>query len=142
MEENLTKEEVYKAIIDYVENTRGFIKYNNMHIEELKDNYAKMYVDITEDSLNPSNIAHGGLLFGLADSVMGMVARTNGKNVVTINSQIDYLRPGKGKRITAIAEPLKVGKTTAVYKTEIYTDENILCATATGTYYFLDRNIN
>lgn len=137
----MNKELVYKDIIDYVENAKGFIKYNNMHIEELKENYAKMYVDITEDSLNPSNIAHGGLLFGLADSVMGMAARTNGKNVVTINSQIDYLRPGKGKRITAIATPLKVGKTTAVFRTEIYTDENVLCATATGTYYFLERDI-
>lgn len=141
MDKEMTKEEMYQSIIDYVENTRGFIKYNNMHIEELKDNYAKMHVDITEDSLNPSNIAHGGLLFGLADSVMGMAARTNGKNVVTINSTIDYLRPGKGKCITAIASALKVGKTTAVYRTEIYTDENILCATATGTYFFLDREI-
>lgn len=135
------KKLVYQDIINYVENSKGFIKYNNMHIEELKENYAKMYVDITEDSLNPSNIAHGGLLFGLADSVMGMAARTNGKNVVTINSQINYLRPGKGKRITAIATPLKVGKTTAVFQTEIYTDENVLCATATGTYYFLERDI-
>ncbi len=141
MDKNITKEEIYNAIIDYVENTRGFIKYNNMHIEELSDNKAKMYVDITEDSLNPSNIAHGGLIFGLADSVMGMAARTNGRNVVTINSNIDYLRPGKGQRLTAIATPLKVGKTTAVYKTEIYTDEDVLCATATGTYFFLDRDI-
>ncbi len=135
----MSKEELYQAIIDYVEKGTGFIQYNKMHVEELKDNYAKMYVDITEDSLNPSMIAHGGLIFGLADSTMGMAARTNGKNVVTINSQIDYLRPGKGKKLTAIAQSLKVGKTTAVYRCEIYRDDEKLCATVMGTYYFLDE---
>jgi len=135
------QEKNFQLIKDYVENKKGFMKYNKMHVEEIKKNYAKMSADIDEDSLNPSNIAHGGLIFGLADSVMGMAARTNGKNVVTINSQIDYLRPGTGKKLTAIATPLKVGKTTAVFKSEIYTDENKLCATVTGTYYFLDREI-
>lgn len=132
-----TKEEILAMIKDYVENTPGFIKHNNMHLEEIDDNYAKMYVDITEDSLNPTNIAHGGLIFGLADSVMGMAARTNGSNVVTISSDINFLKPGKGKRLTAIAQALKVGKTTAVYRADIYTDQNVLCATSTATYFFL-----
>lgn len=134
----MKKQNKYQEIIDYVENTNGFIKYNNMHIEEIKENYAKMYVDITEDSLNPSNIAHGGLLFGLADSTMGMAARTNGRNVVTINSSIEYLRPGKGKRMTCETEVLHVGKTTCCFRCNIYTDEDKLCATATATYFFLD----
>lgn len=138
MEYTEDKEKMYQEIIKYVENTPGFIKYNNIHIEEIKDNYCKCYVDITENSLNPSGFAHGGLLFGLADSTIGMAARTNGRNVVTINSQIDYLKPGKGKKITCIAEPLKVGKTTAVYRANIYTEENVLAASATATFMFID----
>lgn len=132
-----TKEEILKMIKDYVEETPGFIKYNNIHLEDIDENYAKMYVDLTENSLNPSNIAHGGLIFGLADSVMGMAARTNGYNVVTVNSDINYLKPGKGKRLTAIAKPLKIGKNTAVFQAEIYTDKNVLCAISTATYFFL-----
>ncbi len=134
----MKKEQMYKEIIDYIENNPGFIKHNNIHIEEIKDNYAKCYVEITEDSLNPSGIAHGGLLFGLADSTMGIAARTNGKNVVTINAQIDYLKPGKGKKIICISEPLKVGKTTAVYRANIYTEKDILVASVTGTFFFID----
>lgn len=134
----MTKEEIYQQITDYIENNPGFIKHNNIHIEEIKDNYAKCYVDITEDSLNPSGIAHGGLLFGLADSTMGIAARTNGRNVVTINAQIDYLKPGIGKKIICISEPLKVGKTTAVYRANIYTEDNTLISTVTGTFFFID----
>ena len=134
----MTKEEIYQQITDYIENNPGFIKHNNIHIEEIKDNYAKCYIDITEDSLNPSGIAHGGLLFGLADSTMGIAARTNGRNVVTINAQIDYLKPGIGKKIICISEPLKVGKTTAVYRANIYTEDNTLISTVTGTFFFID----
>ena len=134
----MTKEEMYQQITDYIENNPGFIKHNNIHIEEIKDNYAKCYIDITEDSLNPSGIAHGGLLFGLADSTMGIAARTNGRNVVTINAQIDYLKPGIGKKIICISEPLKVGKTTAVYRANIYTEDNTLISTVIGTFFFID----
>lgn len=134
----MKKEEMYKKIIEYFENEPGFIKYNEIHIKELKDNYCQAYVNINENSLNPSGIAHGGLLFGLADSTMGIAARTTGKNVVTINAQIDYLKQGKGKRITCIAEPLKVGKTTAVYRANLYTEKETLISTVTGTFMFID----
>ncbi len=114
----------------------GFVSYNNIVIDEIKKDYAKLHVDITKNALNPSNIAHGGLIFGLADTAMGTVAYTTGKKAITINAQIDYLKPCKGKRITAIAEPLKVGRNVAVYRARIYTDEDVLSATVTGTFYF------
>lgn len=135
--QDLSKEELYQKIIDFVESNEGFIKHNNIHIDELKDNYAKMSVELSPQSLNPSGIAHGGLIFGLADSAMGMAARTNGRNIVTVNSNIEYLKAGKGAKLTAIATSTKVGANIAFYKTEIYADDN-LCAIANGTFYFID----
>ena len=134
-------EEIINKIKQYINETPGFIKHCNIKVEELKENYSKCYVDLTEDSLNPSGIAHGGLLFTLADTTMGVAARATGRNIVTINAQIDYLKPGKGKRITCIAEPLKVGKTTAVYRANIYTEEETLIASVTGTFFFVDIDV-
>ena len=116
----------------------GFIKYNGFQVEELTNEYCKMSVELTENGVNPNGIAHGGLLFGLADTTMGILARTTGRNIVTLNADIDYLKPGKGKKITCIAEPLKVGKTTAVYRANLYTEDNVLISTSTGTFIFLD----
>lgn len=134
-------EEIFNKIKEYIDETPGFIKHSNIKVEEIKENYSKCYVDITEDSLNPSGIAHGGLIFTLADTAMGVAARTTGRNIVTLNAQIDYLKPGKGKRITCTAEPLKVGKTTAVYRANIYTEENTLIASVTGTFFFIDKDV-
>ena len=134
----MTQEEMMALALKTLEETPGFVKHNNYKIEEITSEYCKMSVELTEDSLNPNGTAHGGLIFGLADTAMGVVARTTGRNVTTINAQIDYLRPGKGKIITCIAEPLKIGKTTAVLRANIYNEEDTLISTVTGTFFFLD----
>ena len=116
----------------------GFTEHNNMKLTELDLNHSKVEAKLTKDSMNPNGIAHGGFIYGLADNAMGAAAISNGRNVCTVNAQIDYLRPGIGKKLIAEAESVKVGKTLGVYKCKIYNDEDKLVATATGTYYFLD----
>jgi acyl-CoA thioesterase len=134
----MTQEEMLEFARKTINETPGFIKHNNMQVLELSQERSKMKVDLTENSLNPNGVAHGGLLFGLADTTMGLLARTTGRNVTTINAQIDYLKPGKGKVITCMAEPLKIGKTTAVLRANIYNEEETLISTITGTFFFLD----
>ncbi len=134
----MTNEEMLALAKKTIEEIPGFISHNQYKVEEVTSEYCKMTVKLTENSLNPNKTAHGGLLFGLADTTMGVLARTTGRNITTINAQIDYLKPGKGTQITCIAEPLKVGKTTAVYRANIYNEEETLISTVTGTFFFLD----
>ena len=134
----MTKEEMLELAKKTINETPGFIKHNNYKLEEVTTKYCKMSVELTENSINPNQTAHGGLMFGLADTTMGVLARTTGRTVTTINAQIDYLKPGKGNKITCIAEPLKVGKSTAVYRANIYNEEETLISTVTGTFFFLD----
>ena len=61
---------------------------------------------ITEKSLNNLGVAHGGFIFGLADTAAGIAAMTNGGNVVTVDSNISYFKPAKGERIIAKADAL------------------------------------
>ena len=134
----MTSEEMLELARKTIEETPGFIKHNNIKVVEVSNERSKMKVELSENSLNPNGVVHGGLLFGLADTTMGLLARTTGRNVTTINAQIDYLRPGKGNVITCIAEPLKIGKTTAVLRANIYNEEETLISTVTGTFFFLD----
>ena len=117
-------------IINNFNGMPGFIQHNNIQIEELDKN-----------SLNPSGIAHGGLVFGLADTAMGVLAYLTGRKVVTVDSNINYLKPSSGKKITCTSEAIKVGKTLGVYEAKIYNEKNELTALVTGTYFFLDREI-
>ena len=126
-------------IIKYFETIEGFIKHNNMHLESLVDNKAVMYADVSKDSMNAFNTVHGGLIFGLADTAMGVIAAASGKAVATIDSNINYLKPCTGDKIKCIAEPIKVGNTIALYKASIYNSKDELAAVITANYIFLNK---
>ena len=131
----LTKENIIK----YFDKLPGFSNHNNMKIKELTDEKAVLYIEMDENSYNPSNIAHGGLVYGLADQAMGTMAYATGRPVVTIDSNINFLKPCAGKKMTCVATPVKVGKTIGFYQAEVYNEKEELAATATGTYFFLDK---
>lgn len=121
----------------FIEQEEGFIKQNGYKLLK-EDEKVKLKVELTKSTLNPYGIAHGGLIFGLGDTIMGIVARnTKKQNCVTINSNIDFLKPGKGKYLIAEAKPVKVGDTICVLKTKIYNDNGELIATMSGTYYYI-----
>lgn len=117
----------------------GFFHHNNYHIIDKDENKLVIKADLTEKSNNPYGFAHGGLIFGLADTVMGMLAATNNKKAITLDSNISYLRPGTGSYLTATGEILKSGANICFLKSNIYNDKNQLIATATGTYYYLEE---
>lgn len=115
----------------------GFIKQNGYKLIN-QDGQIKLKVDLTQSALNPYGAAHGGLIFGLGDTLMGIVARkAKNKKCVTINSNIDFLKPGKGKFLIAESSPVKIGNTICVFKTQIYNENKELIATMTGTYYYI-----
>lgn len=131
---NLT--ELAKSNID---NDLGYIKANNYKIIKVEENYCELEGKITETSLNPFGIAHGGFIFGLADTAAGIAAMTNGKKAVTINSTIDYLNPGKGESLKAVAKCLKSGKNISNFEVFIYDEENKLIAKSNINYYYLNK---
>ena len=83
-------------------NETGFLKYNNIEILSMNKDNCRVKLTITKHSLNPYEIVHGGLTFALGDTAMGVLCHAMGKNVVTLDSNINYLKPGKGSYLLAI----------------------------------------
>ena len=128
----------FDKLLDEMENGPGFFKHNNFHIEKINKSECIIRADLTKNSMNPYNIVHGGLTFGLGNVTMGMLARANGKKAVTLNASINYLKAGTGKYLKAQAEIIKNGKTTCVLRANIYNDQEELIATMDSNYYYLD----
>lgn len=122
--------------------SEGYAKHNNMVIEDLSEEKVVITATADENSYNPSQIIHGGLIFGLADTAMGTLAYLTGRKVVTVDANINYLKPCRGHKIKCIATPIKVGNTLGVYKADIYNEDNDLAATVIGTFIFLTKDIN
>ena len=125
------------TVKEKLNNIKGFIKANNYNILKVENNYCEMEGIITESSMNHLGIVHGGYIFGLADTTAGIAAMSEGRNVVTIDSNISYFKKALGNKIIAIAKPLKIGKTISVYEVTINNEQNDLLAKATITYYYI-----
>lgn len=96
-------------------------------------------VDITEGHLNPYGMVHGGMLYALADSVVGLAVRALGnKKAVTLNADFNYLSNVSSGKIIATAEKIRAGRTIAVMNSEVRSETGKLLATGTFTYYLLD----
>lgn len=134
MSEN--KEELLDQVNKSMEN--GFFNNNGFKLIDIDKDYAQMEVELTENAMNPYGTAHGGLIFGLADNTMGVASRTTGRIAVTLNAQIDYIKPGTGKKLIATATAIKVGKTVGVYNCKVTNDKDELVANINGTFYFKD----
>ncbi len=125
-------------ILNKMENEDGFFKHNNYHVVEANEKNIVLRADLNDNSMNPYGMAHGGLIFGLGDTVMGMVAASKGRRAVTLNGNVSYLLPGSGKYLIAKGELVRSGKTTCVVNAKIYNDQEKLIAILSSTYYYID----
>ena len=78
-------------------------------IEEVREDYARISMVVRADMLNSHGIAHGGMIFALADTAFAYVC--NGANHATVAAQasivfLDKVRKGE----TLIAEATEVAK--------------------------------
>lgn len=127
-----------EQMMNYFEENVSFIKHNNIHIKSIDKDKVELYANLTDESFNPYGSVHGGLIFGLADTAMGSLALLTGRKAVTVDSNISYLKPCKGKMIKCVATPVKVGKTIAVFSANIYNDKDELAAVVNGNFMFIE----
>ena len=128
-----------KDIIKILNDDTGYIKNQGFKIEELNKDYVKMSYEVKKDGLNPHDMVHGGVLFGLADTTAGVLVAMHGKKCVTVNGNINYLNPLKDGKVYAISKCLKEGKRIGYYLVELFDEKDNLIATSNFNMYFLDK---
>lgn len=133
-----TTKKDYKAIADRINQDNHFLQSSSMLVTDIRDGYARVEMIIDEKILNMYGLVHGGALFSLADTAAGAASFTAGRDAVTLNASINFIRPGRGGRLIADASRISAGKTTGVYEVFIFNDEDILLCSATFTMFFLD----
>ena len=115
---------------------QGFIKNNNYKIITINEEICTIEGNITDTSLNLFGIAHGGYIFGLADTTAGLLANVFG-NAVTTNASINYLNKATGSKLVANARMIKKGKTIATCECEIIDSKGILVAKSILEYFYV-----
>jgi acyl-CoA thioesterase len=115
----------------------GFNKLLGLHLVEAEHGQAIITMTVQPEYLNPAGLVHGGVLFALADSAGANAAVSYGNQVVTVNSEIKYMRPALGstKTLTGTAREIKHGKTISFYEVSITADDDTEVARVSLTYF-------
>ena len=93
-----------EAILKKVNDEDAFAKTVGMQVVELSPGCAKALMEVTDDHVNLFRMAHGGVIFSIADHACEAAGNSFGEPAVAIQNNIHFLSPGKpGDRLEATA---------------------------------------
>lgn len=117
-----------------------FYRLLNMKIEEVRENYARLSIEIDKKHTQLLDTVHGGVIASLADSAAAWaIFGSNGLNgaPVTVEMKINFLKPVKSGKVVAEARNIHEGSRIFVSDVEIKNGEGDLIAKSLLTYYLL-----
>ena len=133
----------FSEIQTYLNTRDRFCVANNMKITVLEQDYAEAVMPVSEDKLNGLDVVQGGAIYTLADFAFAGAANANkdDKRCIGTVSSINYLRPGTGSYIKAVAKMVHTGKKTCTCIVSVFNDQEKLIATATFQGFMLEKTV-
>lgn len=113
-----------------------FGRHNGLWAVSAGPHRAEMRARVEPTAVNGYGGAHGGFLFSLADSCAGLLAVADGRAYVTLDASFHFLRsPRLGDELTALATPVRRGRTVLVARVELAGPDGRLVAEGAFTLY-------
>ncbi len=112
-----------------------------LNVLDASENQSVCSLLVKDDLMNPHNVVHGGVLYSLADTGMGIAIYSSLKDdeiCATVEIKISYFRPAINGEIICKTVIVNRGKTLASLESEILIDDKLV-AKANGTYAIYSR---
>ena len=119
--------------------THPFADLIALQIDEQRAGFSRLSLLIGPDHLNPHGVAHGAVLYALADTGMGAALYPTleaGQACATIEIKISYFRPVSGGEIRCATQIDNKGRSIAHLTSRIEQDGKLV-ALATGSFAIL-----
>jgi uncharacterized protein (TIGR00369 family) len=139
-----TDEERFRRVAVIFE-TANFLRTLGVRLEAVGPDSCETSLLPTPALYQQHGFVHGGVITTLADHTAGGAARAAvppGRDVLTLELKINFLRPGRGARLVARARTLRAGRSTVVSESEVFeiTDgQERLVATLSSTLMIVDE---
>lgn len=122
--------------------TNPFMQWNGIVVEELDVDHCICSMELRPEQTNPNGYAHGGVLFTIADVTASALARADGRNYSTLDSDVHFLRNVKKGRITGEASIIRRGTTSVVVDTVIRAEDGKDLVRVTVTMFCISPGIH
>ena len=106
-----------------------------MELIDLQPGYSVVEMQVGEEMVNFHQIAHGGVVFSLADTAFGLASNTKGE-AVALQVSVNYLAPARpGEILRATATETKITRSTGLYDISVTNANGDVIALMRGTVY-------
>ncbi len=113
-----------------------FSRWIGIIIDEHREGYCRLRFTVRQEMLNGFGIAHGGILFSVADSAFAFACNSRGLLSVALDASISFVRSAKaGDILTVEAKELHSGNKTGFYDVSITDAAGQTIALFRGTAY-------
>lgn len=129
-----------REIVNKMLSKDAFSEWLGIKVEKIEEGYCKISMTVKKDMLNGFGIAHGGIVYSLADSALAFASNSRGKHAVTVTTSIHKIeRINEGDKLIAIAKETSAKNTLGFYKVNIKREKKVV-AMFKGTVYRTDKN--
>lgn len=111
-------------------------EFLGMEINAVEPGHALTRLSIDKVHLNPNGVVHGGVLFTMIDTAMGLATMTvlDQGRCASIELHLRFIRPATSGVIEARATVVSRGRRIVQLEARIHDSVGTLLATATGTF--------
>lgn len=103
-------------------------------IEEAREGYARISMRVRADMLNGHSIAHGGMIFALADTAFAYACNSRNETTVAQSASITFLSPAHaGETLLAEAQESAKSGRTGTYHVSVRANDGRAVAEFLGT---------
>ena len=120
----------------------NFSEYIGCIVEESSKQRAVLSINIESKHLQHLGYIHGGVISTLADNTGWFVIApylTASQTAMTQELTVNYLHPGKAKKIIAIGQLIKIGKRTAFVEVKLYCNEKLIASSSSHLVILEER---
>jgi acyl-CoA thioesterase len=128
-----------RRVAEHLRSREGTGPVWGIEIEEAREGYARVAMTVTAGMLNGHAIAHGGMIFALADTAFAYACNSRNVSTVAQQASIVFLAQARaGERLAAEAREQAFSGRSGVYAVTVTTAEGRKIAEFQG----LSRSLN
>ncbi len=113
-----------------------FAQYLGIELLDLTPGYCKVSLQMRDELKNGLGIPHGGAIFSMADFAFACASNSHGTTAVALSMDIHFITsPPVDALLICVADEVRCGRNTGLYRMQITDDTGKLCAELHGMVY-------
>jgi acyl-CoA thioesterase len=117
----------YRPPETMLQDDRASTQLLGMRVVEMSEGHAVVTMVIRDDMANGHGIAHGGLVFTLADTAFAMACNAEGSVTVSSGAEITYYSPTRvGQELTATARLRSMRGRSGIYDVQVCVEDRVV----------------